>query len=172
MPATPPLLTGNAQRRALVLAHVEANLKELWPDEAPAGQKRTFADFNALEAIATRNGDALARTLMEEGLREVLQASDEDRPELCPKCGRKLQWASKAHGLETIRGPVRMERQHGYCRACERGFFPLGGRFSAGGAPAQRAVAAGAERTGQRRGVSGWRGAVADAGGADVFQDD
>jgi hypothetical protein len=150
MAATPPTPTSNAQRRALVLAHVEAKLKDIWPDKVPEG-RRTFADFDALEAAATRTGDSLAQTLMEEGLREALQASGEDRPDHCARCGRKLQWSQKAHGVQTIRGPVRVEREYGYCRACERGFFPLGRALSAGGGAAERAAAAGIERTGQRR---------------------
>jgi hypothetical protein len=149
MPATSPTPTSNARRRALILSHVEAKLKELWPDELPEGQ-RVFADFDALEAAATRTGDSLAQTLMEEGLREALQVSGADRPEHCARCGRKLQWSQKAHGLQTVRGPVQVEREHGYCRACERGFFPLGRALSAGRAPAERAAAAGVERTGQR----------------------
>ena len=124
MSATPSAVTNNAQRRALVLARVEAKLKEIWPDELPAGQ-RTYGDFDALEAVATRSGDALARTLMEEGLREALQVAEENLPERCTGCGRKLQWSEKAHGLQTIRGPVEVQRQYGYCRACAHGFFPL-----------------------------------------------
>jgi hypothetical protein len=148
MPATPPPVGRNAQRRALILARVEARLKELWPDELPEGQ-RTFANFDALEAVATRTGDSLARTLMEEGLREAVKSSDEDRPEHCARCGRKLQWSQKPHGVQTIRGPVEVEREYGYCRACERGFFPLGRALSAGRAPAECASTASLERTRQ-----------------------
>ena len=149
MPATAPTPTSNAQRRALILSQVEGKLKELWPDELPEG-RRPFSDFDALEAAATRTGDSLAQTLMEEGLREALQASGADGREHCATCGRKLQWSQKAHSVQTIRGPIRAEREHGYCRACERGFFPLGRALSAGRAPAERTTAAGAQRSGER----------------------
>ena len=152
MSVQPPVQNpNNAQRRAMILAQVEAKLKELWPDEKPSGQQRTFADIDALEAIATRNGDTLSRALMEEGLREALNLSGRDRPTHCEKCGRKLQWSRRKHGLQTIRGPVTIERDYAYCRACECGFFPLGGDLSAGRTPAERATTAGAMRTGQRR---------------------
>ena len=149
MPATLPVVTNNAQRRALVLRQVEAKLQEIWPDELPKEQ-HTFADFDALEAVATRTGDALAQTLIEECLRQTLPLLEKELPECCQKCGRKLQWKKVACSLQTIRGPVKFVRDHGYCRACERGFFPLRGILSAGDAPAECAGTAGAQRTGQR----------------------
>jgi hypothetical protein len=149
MPATPPCITSNAQRRALILTQVEARLQEIWPDELLKGQ-RTFADFDALEAVATRAGDTLARTLMEEGLREVMPLLAEERLEYCAKCGRKLQWSEQPHSLQTIRGPVQLKRDYGYCRACERGFFPLRGALSVGRTSAKCTLAAGAQRTRQR----------------------
>ena len=149
MPATPTVITSNAHRRALILTQVEAKLQEIWPDKLPKGQ-RTFTDFDALEAVATRAGDSLAQTLIEESLREVMPLLVEERPEHCAECGRKLQWSEKAYGLQTIRGPVQLKRAYGYCRACQRGFFPLRRTLSSGRASAKCAFSAGAQRIGQR----------------------
>ena len=129
----------NAQRRALILAQVEARLQEVWPDEQPAPQ-RTFADFDELEATAARTGDALAQALMAAGLQQALTLPAAPRPATCPDCGRALQWESKPRTVQTIRGPVGLQRDYGYCRACRRGFFPRGTKLSLTAAPAERPV--------------------------------
>lgn len=114
----------NAERRAQVLAKIEAKLREIWPDQG-AGGRRTFKDFDELEAMAARTGDSLAQELLTAGLTEAMAERVPDRQAPCSDCGRRLQWKKVRRRVETIRGPVEFERDHGYCRACRRGFFPL-----------------------------------------------
>lgn len=111
----------NAERRAAVMAKVEAKLREIWPDEVA---ERKFADFDELEAMAVRTGDHLSQEVMSEGLSEALAVATEKREEVCPQCGRKLQWSKVDRRISTIRGPVKLKRDYGYCRGCGRGFFP------------------------------------------------
>ena len=113
----------NAQRRAILVARFEERLRELWPDEPGAG-RIPFADFNDLEAKATVFGDATMRGLMESALKMALELPAAQRPERCSECGRKLQYSRKPKTTQTVRGPVRVERDYAYCRGCRRGFFP------------------------------------------------
>lgn len=118
-----PATLTNAERRARVLARFEERLRELWPDET-GGRRVPFADFNDLEAKATAFGDETMRGLMESALQMALDLPAAERPELCPECGRRLQYSRKPRTTETVRGPVRVERDYAYCRGCRRGFFP------------------------------------------------
>ena len=111
----------NAERRAAVIAKVEARLREIWPDESA---ERTFASFDDLEAVAVRTGDRLSQEVMSAGLSEALAVAVEKREAVCPQCGRALQWSKVSKGIATIRGPVKLKRDYGYCRGCRRGFFP------------------------------------------------
>lgn len=113
----------NAQRRAVLLARFEERLREIWPDET-AGPRVPFADFNDLEAKATILGDETTRHVMESALATAMDLPAAERPERCDECGRKLQYSRKPKTTETIRGPVRVERDYAYCRGCRRGFFP------------------------------------------------
>ena len=113
----------NAQRRAVLVARFEERLRELWPDEA-AGRRVPFADFNDLEAKATVLGDETTRRVMEAVLATAMDSPTSKRPERCARCGRKLQYSRKPKTTATVRGPVRVERDHAYCRACREGFFP------------------------------------------------
>lgn len=111
----------NAQRRAKMLAQVEKELKVLLPDEgAPAVQS-----FDDLEAAAVGMGDALACSAMMRTLDSVFSLPQCTKQGRC-KCGRKLIWSDKPRTLQTVRGEITITRLHGYCRVCERGFFPLG----------------------------------------------
>lgn len=122
MPSTTEAVT-NAQRRAVLLARFEERLRELWPDET-AGRRVPFADFNDLEAKATILGDETTRRIMESALATAMDLPASELPERCAECGRKLQYSRKPKITETIRGPVRAERDYAYCRGCRRGFFP------------------------------------------------
>jgi Pyruvate/2-oxoacid:ferredoxin oxidoreductase delta subunit len=113
----------NAERRAVLLARFEERLRELWPDEA-AGRRVPFADFNDLEAKATILGDETTRRIMESALATAMDLPASELPERCTECGRKLQYSRKPKITETIRGPVRAERDYAYCRGCRRGFSP------------------------------------------------
>jgi len=109
----------NAQRRAKLLADFEARIREVWPDdELPA------ANFNDLEAVATRAGDELAQRLMQETLARAMELPAARKPENCPSCGRALQYSKKKRSVGTIRGAVAFERDYAYCRGCRKGFFP------------------------------------------------
>lgn len=120
-----PAVRTNAERRALVLRQVSAKLQEIWPD-APSAAARSFQDFDGLEAVAARTGDGLAQAVLEEGLGQVLRApGGAGRAERCRECGTALQWSIKPRTIQSIRGPIRVEREYGYCRACKRGFSPL-----------------------------------------------
>lgn len=122
MSAATHLMT-NAQRRAVLVARFEERLRELWPDE-PCGRRIPFADFNDLEAKATVLGDETTRRVMEAALETAMDIPAPGRPERCARCGRKLQYSRKPKTTQTVRGPVRVERDHAYCRACREGFFP------------------------------------------------
>jgi hypothetical protein len=122
MPAATASMT-NAQRRAILVARFEERLRGIWPDE-PSGRRVPFADFNDLEAKATVLGDETTRRVMEAVLATAMDIPTRDRPERCSECGRKLQYSRKPKTTETVRGPVKVERDHAYCRACRKGFFP------------------------------------------------
>jgi hypothetical protein len=111
----------NVQRRAEVLALVEKKLKILLPDDATAG----VGSFDELEAEAVRLGDALACAAMTRSLEHVFTLPQCTKQGRC-KCGRNLSWSDKPRTLETVRGTIKVTRLHGYCRVCERGFFPRG----------------------------------------------
>lgn len=111
--------TSNAKRRAEVLTQIERELKLLLPDEG-APRVRSFDD---LEAAAVRMGDALACSAMTRTLENVFTLPQCTKQGRC-KCGRNLIWSVKPRTLETVRGSITVTRLHGYCRVCERGFFP------------------------------------------------
>lgn len=110
----------NAERRAGVLAQIEEELKLLLPDEGAPAVK----SFDDLEALAVHLGDALACSAMTRTLEHVFTLPQCTKQGRC-KCGRKLIWSDKPRTLQTVRGEISVTRLHGYCRVCERGFFPL-----------------------------------------------
>ena len=130
MPSITTSMT-NAQRRAVLVARFEERLRELWPDETPGGRV-PFSDFNDLELKATVLGDGMTRETMQSALEEAMELEAAEKPERCERCGKKLQYSRKTKTTETIRGPVRAERDYqerpgstgAYCRGCRRGFFP------------------------------------------------
>ena len=148
-------LSVNAGIRAKLLAQYEDRLKQLFPDNNGAAP---LASFDAIEAAAVRSGDETARSLMSQALSESMLLPKCTKQGRC-KCGRNLQWPDKPRTIETVRGPVTVTRLHGYCRVCERGFFPLGADAAAAGTLAKSALAPGAQRNGQRRRVPRRRGA-------------
>lgn len=109
----------NAVRRAEVLAQVEKELKRLLPDEGVPSVR----SFDDLEAAAVRMGDALACSAMTRTLDNVFTLPQCTKQGRC-KCGRNLIWSDKPRTLQTVRGEITVTRLHGYCRVCERGFFP------------------------------------------------
>jgi hypothetical protein len=111
----------NAERRAAVMAKVEARLQEIWPDKPG---ERTFGSFDDLEAMAVRTGDSLSQEVMAAGIGDALAEAGGARDSVCPRCGHALQWAKIPKTIATIRGPVRIERDYGYCRSCQHRFFP------------------------------------------------
>lgn len=111
----------NAERRAAVLSKVEEKLREIWPD---VSGDRTFGTFDDLEAMAARTGDQLSQEVMSAGLREAMAGVSDEQSSKCPQCGRALQWSRTSKGIATIRGPVQLERDYGYCRGCRNGFSP------------------------------------------------
>jgi hypothetical protein len=127
-----------AQVRDTLVANFAERLKRFIPD---AWDGSTPLSFDALEAAAVKTGDETARTIMSRSLQQV----QEDLPKCTKqgrcKCGRNLQWSDKPRTIETVRGPVTVNRLHGYCRVCERGFFPLGPVASAARTPSKSAVA-------------------------------
>jgi hypothetical protein len=110
----------NAERRAAVMAKIEARLQEIWPDQPG---ERKFSSFDDLEALAVRTGDNLSQDVMAAGIGDALAEAGVDRDAACPGCGHALQWAKIPKIIATIRGPVRVERDYGYCRSCRRRFF-------------------------------------------------
>jgi len=110
----------NAERRAAVIAKVEAKLQEIWPDQPGEG---TFGSFDDLEAMAVRTGDSLSQEVMAAGIGDALAEAGVERDSACPRCGHALQWTKIPKIIATIRGPVRIERDYGYCRSCRHRFF-------------------------------------------------
>lgn len=135
----------NASIRATLLAEYETRLKKLFPDGAPSASPLSF---DALEAAAVRSGDETARALMSQSLAQTFSLPTCTKQGRC-KCGRNLQWSDKPRTIETVRGSVHVTRLHGYCRVCERGFFPLRPDAAAARAPAKRKAAASPQRDGQ-----------------------
>jgi hypothetical protein len=148
-------LSVNAGIRGKLLAQYEERLKQLFPDHNGVVP---LSSFDAIEAAAVRGGDETARSLMSQALSESMLLPKCTKQGRC-KCGRNLQWSDKPRSIETVRGPVTVTRLHGYCRVCERGFFPLRPEAAATGAPSKSALAPGAQRNGQRRRVPRRRGA-------------
>ena len=134
----------NAGIRAQLLAHYEARLKVLFADK-PGTRPRL--SFDAIEAAVVRSGDEAARALMQQALSEAMVLPKCTNQGRC-KCGRNLQWSDKPRTLETVRGSVTVTRLHGYCRVCERGFFPLGPTSAVTRTPSKPAPAQGTQRDG------------------------
>jgi len=111
----------NAEVRAAVLARVDERLREMFPDDRPAA---AVASFDDLEARAAVTGDAIARELMEQAIRSVLDLPEALPPERCPDCGTKLKHVEMPKGVATVRGLVGASRVWCHCRKCRRGFFP------------------------------------------------
>ena len=144
-----------ARVRETLVVNFAERLKQFIPDDWDGSVPLSF---DALEAAAVKTGDETARAIMSRSLQQVQAVLPKCTKQGRCKCGRNLQWSDKPRTVETVRGPVTVNRLHGYCRVCERGFFPLGPDASAAGTPAKSAVAPGAQRDGQRRGVPGRRG--------------
>jgi hypothetical protein len=111
----------NAERRAAVIAKIEARLVEVWPDKPG---ERTFGSFDDLEAMAVRAGDSVSQEVMAAGIGEALADGVVERDCACPRCGHGLQWTKIPRIIVTIRGPARIEQDYGYCRSCRHRFFP------------------------------------------------
>jgi len=124
----------NAEARARILARMEERLKRVYPDDAPMptrAPRTRFASFDDLEASAVRTGDAVMQDIIEIELRRALLLDDDELPERCGKCGRKLQHSVKSRTVATIRGPTTFELDHMYCRSCRKGFSPRGDHLPA-----------------------------------------
>lgn len=82
--------------------------------------------------------EKLARKTGEQVMGEVTEAlveeeSDQQVSNLCPQCGKKMQYKGlKGRGLITDTGEVRLERGYYYCKSCRTGVFPLDHRLGLG----------------------------------------
>ncbi len=131
MPTSP---CSAAQLREALLAQFSERLMQLIPDD-PQLAPRSFDD---MEAAAVRAGDDATCAIMSSSVQHVLDVLPQCTKQGRCKCGRNLQWSDKPRTLETIRGPVTVTRLHGYCRECDRGFFPRGTALPAAAKPPQR----------------------------------
>jgi hypothetical protein len=110
-----------AQLRETLVANFAARLQQVIPD---GWNGATPLSFDDLEAAAVRTGDETACAIMSRSLQEVQDLLPPCTRQGRCKCGRNLQWSDKPRTLMTVRGEVTVTRLHGYCRVCERGFFP------------------------------------------------
>ena len=137
-----------AKLRESLVAQFAERLKQIIPDEGAGQAPRSFDE---LEAAAVRAGDETSCAIMSGSLEHVLDVLPQCTKQGRCKCGRNLQWSDKPRTLETIRGPVTVTRLHGYCRECDRGFFPRGRALPAAAKPPQSKAGKSARRDGQRR---------------------
>jgi hypothetical protein len=128
MPTSP---NSAARLRETLLAQFAERLEQLIPDD-PSQAPRSFDE---IEAAAVRLGDQTTCAIMSSSVQHVLDDLPQCTKQGRCKCGRNLQWSDKPRTLETIRGPVTITRLHGYCRECDRGFFPRGTAHSSAGQP-------------------------------------
>jgi hypothetical protein len=112
-----------AQLRETLVANFAARLQHVIPDGWDGSTPLSFDD---LEAAAVRTGDETACAIMSRSLEDVQDILPKCTKQGRCKCGRNLQWSDKPRTLMTVRGEVTVTRLHGYCRVCERGFFPRG----------------------------------------------
>jgi uncharacterized protein with PIN domain len=80
------------------------------------------------------------RLLMGQFLPLLLADRRRDQPAArprCPRCGKRMRLQDEPGvSVETLEGPMRLERPYYYCRSCHEGFFPPG-RESAPDGPAE-----------------------------------
>lgn len=131
MPTSP---RSAARLREALVAQFTERLKQIIPDDEGLAPR----SFDDLEAVAVRAGDETTCAIMSRSLEHVLDILPHCTKQGRCKCGRNLQWSDKPRTLETIRGPVTVTRLHGYCRECDRGFFPRGTALPAAANPPQR----------------------------------
>ncbi len=78
------------------------------------------------------------RLLMGQLLPRLLAERTRDVPQTrprCPKCGKRMTLqADRMVAVETIEGPVTLQRPYYYCRSCHERLFPPGSDAASGGA--------------------------------------
>jgi hypothetical protein len=91
------------------------------------GEGRQPMTFSEIEEEAVREGNRLARWLLEGMISSKVEASGAHGEECdCPSCGKPAK--RKREGLETREvharpGPVSFERYEYYCGRCRKSFF-------------------------------------------------
>ena len=58
---------------------------------------------------------------------DAASAKEDSVPKACPKCGRATSVKRKGilRTVQSVAGPVRLVRNHHYCKRCRLGFYPL-----------------------------------------------
>ncbi len=88
------------------------------------------------------------KELQRQILQKATQAKADQCPPNCPLCGKPLTRVTEdqERGIDTRFGPIRIKRDHGYCKACEQWFYPadwrLGVNKNAGASPSVQEIAA------------------------------
>jgi hypothetical protein len=116
--------------------------KEEWLREAAQAYERVFGrrdrlgkdqqptSFSDLEEEAVREGNQLARWLLEEKISSHVAASSCHEGECnCPFCGKpakRKREELKPREVQARPGVVSFERYEYYCGRCRRSFFPSG----------------------------------------------
>lgn len=123
--------------------------KEEWLKEAERAYERVFGErdrigegrrpltFSEIEDEAVREGNHLARRLLEGKISSAAAGSGhEDEECRCPRCGRKAKRKREEPADREVQarpGTVSFQRYRFYCSSCRRSFFPSGPRAEARG---------------------------------------
>lgn len=95
-------------------------------DEMMARAGADGQTFDDIEELALKLGRRASQELMAKRL--GAEEHKGRQPQVCPRCGHQLRWASKPEerNLETSAGVVRYERRHAFCDRCRESFSPAG----------------------------------------------
>lgn len=106
------------------------------------------ADFGAIEDMAHRIGQAVAREFCEQTAAQ--QACNATQPQRCPDCQRECPGTVTTRELLTRDGPIALPEAAYHCPRCRRAFFPQPTESAADPSPVQP-PSRGLPRHGRRR---------------------
>ena len=112
------------------LREAEQAYERVFGQRDKVGTNARFPTFTELEEEAVREGNQLARWLLEGKISNEAQSSDCHREECsCPRCGnacKRKEEEQKSRDLRSRAGSVSLKRCEYYCVSCRKSFFPAG----------------------------------------------
>ena len=83
--------------------------------------------FEELSETLRRKGHSVTGAILEEVLKSRGASQLAASRHVCEACGRTLTRQRKPHRrkLESLHGPVEIERPYFYCQPCGRGYYPF-----------------------------------------------